>query len=44
MLIRNPDRMEKIAKDIVSHFNSLELDTKAMVVCVSRAAATTAQK
>ncbi|WP_297453099.1 type I restriction endonuclease subunit R [Persephonella sp.] len=39
MLIRNPDRLEKIAKDIVRHFNSLELDTKAMVVCVSRAAA-----
>lgn len=38
-LIRAPDRMKKIAKDIVNHFNSLELDTKAMVVCVSRAAA-----
>jgi type I restriction enzyme R subunit len=39
ILVRNPDRMKKIAEDIVNHFNSLELDTKAMVVCISRAAA-----
>ncbi|MDK2789922.1 MAG: type restriction enzyme subunit [Methanothermococcus sp.] len=38
-LITTPSRMEKIAKDIITHFNGKELDTKAMVVCISRNAA-----
>ncbi len=37
-LILNPDRIEKIAKDIVEHFNkrSQELEGKGMVVVISR--------
>jgi type I restriction enzyme R subunit len=40
-LILNPDRLQKIAKDIVEHFNkrTQEIEGKAMVVTISREAA-----
>jgi type I restriction enzyme R subunit len=35
-LIGTPDRLEKIAQDIIQHFNSRPVEGKAMVVTVSR--------
>jgi len=35
-LVSAPDRLKKIAEDIVSHFNSRGLEEKAMVVTISR--------
>ena len=35
-LITNEDRLDKIAKDIIEHFNSREIPGKAMVMCIDR--------